>query len=150
MKNCDDIINEFLTLDKGERLPFKLSIHIIFCKKCRDLVRAMTKAEKLAAQPLNIPSPINSNSITKAIQNVDPSYNPKEFHVSFSQWIITGLFLIACIILYSFITRNSIPEILNFYTWILFAGALSIYCIFFVINNMDFFIKKIGFKFPLN
>ena len=63
MKNYNEAMEEFLKLDKNERIPLSLTLKLLCCKKCRNEVRLLTKAEKLASKPISVQTPINDESI---------------------------------------------------------------------------------------
>ncbi len=148
-EKCQKYLDEYLSLEKGERVPFKTALHILSCAECRHVIKSLTKAEKIATEPLNISSPLTSDSITKAVQSVNPKYKPKTNRIPFAQWIFTGLTFIACILIYVIFSK-CIPSIINLNVSLCFAGVIVLYCTFFVINNMDIFIKKIGAKLEKN
>lgn len=141
-QNCDFYMDEYLSLDKGERLPLDLSIHILMCPKCRSEIRALLKAEKMLKKPLKIPVPIENDTIVNVMKNIDPSYNPQEHRVSFKQWIITGLFMLLCVLI---LTIFAIPinEIMAVLSYCIFSFLIVVYCVAFIGANLDFFIKKI-------
>ncbi|MCR5764037.1 MAG: hypothetical protein K6G00_11720 [Treponema sp.] len=140
--NCDYYMDQYLSLDKGERLSVGLTLHLLLCPKCRSEVRALLKAERVLKKPLKIPVPIESDSITSVMKALDPSYNPQEHKVSFRQWIITGLFMILCVIILP-ILAIPVTEMIALLTYGMFALMIVVYCIAFIGSNLDFFIKKI-------
>ena len=68
-------MDRFLELDKNERLPLGVTIHLLYCKKCRTEVRLFTMAEKVCAQPLKIPVADNDKIISLLMKKIDPSYD---------------------------------------------------------------------------
>jgi len=44
---CNEAINRYMILDKHEAVPFAVTFHLLRCKKCRSLVRALTQASNL-------------------------------------------------------------------------------------------------------
>ena len=44
---CKKYFDKYLSLDKNEIIPFRVSLHLLFCAKCRTAVRSMTAAEAL-------------------------------------------------------------------------------------------------------
>ena len=140
--NCDKIMDDFLMLDKGQRLPVKISMHLLKCKKCRSEVRSLTKAEKLSGHSLNLKTPLTDASIVAIMQKVDPSYKPKKYKVSFAQWIIIGFLMILGMLCFGIYTHQSRDLTIAFY--MVFAGAVVFYTLLFVASNMDFFVKKIS------
>lgn len=145
-QNCEQYMEQFLSLDKGEHLPFKLSMHLLFCKKCRAQVRALTKAEQLAARPLQVKTPVTSESIINAIKATVPEYNQKKYKVPIPLWIVAGALIIAMLFVFSLLSNRAVNGTLEFTTYLFFALVITSYVVFFIGTNMDFFVKKIGTK----
>ncbi len=145
-KNCDDYITEYLMLDKNQKIPFKLAFHLLSCKECRKMVKALTKAEKIAARPLKIKTPVNSEEITQIVRQIDPSYKPKNQKINFINWIVAGIILIASMILTNVLTKGISASFLSFMVIMIFALLLVFYFFGFIYSNIEFFVKKIGTK----
>ena len=45
-KNCDFYMDKFFALDKNERLPASLTVHLFFCRNCGNFVRKFSLLEK--------------------------------------------------------------------------------------------------------
>ena len=140
--NCAYYMDQYLSLDKGEHLSLELTFHLLICPKCRTEVRTLLKAEKLLKKPLKIPVPIENDTITTVMKEIDPSYNPQEHKVSFRQWIITGLFMLLCVTALS-IFAIPVTEMIALLSYGMFALMIVGYCVAFIGSNLDFFIKKI-------
>lgn len=145
-KTCDDYLNDYLLLDKNQKIPLKLSMHFLLCKDCRKIIRSLSRAEKIAAEPLKIKSPVNSQEITQIVQQIDPDYNPKKSKVSFTTWVFAGIILITSMILANILTKSISTSFLSFVTAISFVLLFCLYFFAFVQANMEFFVKKIGAK----
>lgn len=141
-QNCDFYMDQYLSLDKGERLSSALTLHLLTCPKCRTEVRSLLKVEKLLKKPLKIPVPIESSTITNVMKDIDPSYNLHEHKVSFRQWIITGLFMLLCVAALG-IFAIPVTEMMAVLSYGIFALMITGYCVAFIGSNLDFFIKKI-------
>lgn len=139
----------FFGLDKHSRLPFKLSMHLLFCKKCRSQVRALTLAEKACAAPLKAETFENDATLLSIMKQIDPSYIPTENikPVSFRNWIIFGILMLVALLFISALNLSATSTSLSFYFYIIFACIVTVYCAFFIGSNMDFFIKQID-KIP--
>lgn len=138
-------MDRFLELDKNERLPLGVTIHLLYCKKCRTEVRLFTMAEKVCAQPLKIPVADNDKIISLLMKKIDPSYdeNAKVMHISMRRWIVSGVAMILAMLVFLFV-RSSVPSnALDIAFCLLFTCVVSAYCALFVGSNMDFFVKKI-------
>lgn len=145
-KTCDDYLNDYLLLDKNQKIPLKLSMHFLLCKDCRKIIRSLSQAEKIAAEPLKIKSPVNSQEITQIVQQIDPDYNPKKSKVSFTTWVFVGIILIISMILANILTKSISTSFLSFVTAMSFVLLFCLYFFAFVQANMEFFVKKIGAK----
>ena len=143
-KTCEEWMEEYLMLDKGERIPLKLSRHLISCKKCRNAVKALSHAEKLAAEPLKIQTPIKSDTITNIMKDIDPAYTPKKEKYPLLKWILTGLFILAAMSMFTALTSYRSNTGMTFAYYFVFAAIVVGYCAMFVGTNLDFFIKKIN------
>lgn len=149
MKNCENYMEKFFSLDKHARLPFKLSMHLLFCKKCRSQVRALTLAEKACASPLKNETFENDATLLSIMKQIDPSYTPTEKikPVSFRNWIIFGILMVVALLFISALNVSATSTSLSFYFYIIFACIVTVYCALFIGSNMDFFIKQID-KIP--
>src|SRR5574344_549412 len=143
-KTCEQLIDEYLSLDKGERLPADLTRHLLTCTKCRAEIRMLSHAEKIAGKPLQIPVPITDETITKVAKSVDPSFDPEKAHVPLFQWIIAGVIMIIAMFFFGIYTSASSSHALLFAFYLVFAGAVTAYCMLFIGTNIDFFVKKIN------
>lgn len=132
MKNdiCNITMDNFLSLDKNERIPLKITLHLLKCKKCRSQVHYLTLAEKYAVQPSN------QLSIKESLENID--IKP----VSMTKWIVSGIIMIIMLVIFCLflnkIDRTSFAIIFN----IIFGVLVTVYCSLFMATNIDFFIKK--------
>lgn len=143
-QKCEHYMDEFLMLDKGQKLPFDLTLHILFCSKCRSEIRALSKAEEAAGRPLQIPVPVTDDSITLVMRKIDPSYSPRKYQVPLFQWIVAGIIMIIALCSFGFYTSSSSSRALLVAFYLVFAFAVTAYCLVFVGTNLDFFVKKIS------
>jgi hypothetical protein len=142
----DEYLDQFLSLDKGQHLPLSLSLHLLFCKKCIAQVRALTKAEQLAAKPLSISVPVTENAIRTAIKKHAPSLEPKNYRLPIPLWIVAGVFILAALFVFSLLSRNIVNGTLEFTTYMFFALVITGYLVLFFATNIDFFVKRIHTK----
>lgn len=133
-ENCEKTMENFLLLDKYERLPLGVTLHLLKCKKCRTQVHYLTLAEKYAAEPLR---PMNSMNIKNLLNNM--STKP----VSMGKWIVAGILMILMLVTFGLflnkIDRTSFAITFN----VMFGVLVTVYCALFVSTNIDFFIKKV-------
>lgn len=143
---CEKIMDSYIALDRGEVVPFKVWIHLLFCSQCRTEVRFLSLADKACSKPLTIERKTHeslSTSIMMSIQK-DPEsamlFKPKE--VSLKKWILSGLIMLFAMLffglnVYSQNTQIALP------VYLVFAIFITGYCALFVGSNLDFFIKKL-------
>ena len=146
MKNYNETMEEFLKLDKNERIPLSLSIRLLCSRKCRTEVRLLTKAEKLAEKPLYLQMPVTDESIAAVLNRINPNLaeSPKMKNpFPLSRWVISGLLMMFLMVLFGVLTRASSDQLVVVPFYFLFAIVVTTYCSFFVGCNMDFFVKKI-------
>lgn len=133
MKNetCEKNMETFLSLDKYERIPLGVTLHLLKCKKCRSQARYLTLAERYASEP------IRTLPLKDALENLQ--IKP----VSMTKWILWGAVMILLMVTFGIFLnrfdRASFAIIFN----VLFGLLITAYCTLFVGTNMDFFIKKI-------
>lgn len=139
----EELMNEYLELDKDERIPLSLSFRLLFSKKCRAHIRLMSKAEKLMSEPLKIQVPLSDASVEAVLCKINPDFNSQKNPIPLSRWIAAGVLMLAFMTFFGILTRGDSAQIMAAPFYLLFAVAVSIYCAFFVGCNMDFFVKKI-------
>ena len=143
---CEDFMNQYLMLDKGERVPLKLSLHLLCCKKCWEKIKLLKLAEKaIIPPPLNIEAPVTDASIQKIISQIhvqqkDRFYKP----LPFAGWIIGGLLMIA-LLFSSLLSMQDIQNrSLSIWYALTIAGCVTVYSAVFVCSHIDLFIKKLS------
>lgn len=142
-KRCEEIIDTYLMLDKHERLPVSVCIHLLTCKKCRTQVRMMTQAEEKLSSPLSIQLPFSDLKLCNIMKNVDPAFDIKSIcPVSMRRWVITGIFMIIAIILFE-ILDYLLPsaKVISLSIHLVFGISIVFYCTFFIACNLEFFVK---------
>jgi hypothetical protein len=139
-------MNAFFELDKNERMPLSITIHLLSCKRCRTQVRLCTLAERVNAQPLLRPA--DRAELEALMQKLNASMPVrKELHyISMRRWIALGVVMIMAMLFFPFVTSGTVQPSLNLAFYLVFAGVITAYCAFFVASNMDFFVKKIEAK----
>lgn len=142
---CEDFLNQYLMLDKGERVPLKISLHLLGCKKCREQIKLLKLAEKEISAPLKIETPVTDASIQKVLSQVhvqkkDRFYKP----LPFAGWIIGGILMIALLFSSLFSTQEMQNRSLSLWYALTIAGCVTAYCAVFVCSHIDLFIKKLS------
>lgn len=144
MKNCNDVMEEYLRLDKGERIPLGLTLHLLVCKNCRKQVRLLKQAEKSA-----IPNPCSQTALDDAailavMNKIMTKSGSQKNPISLSKWIIGGILMILLFIVFSVFAKPGSNRFLTLSTYIELAAIVTVYCVLFIRSNMDFFVKKIN------
>ncbi len=142
---CENFMNQYLMLDKGERVPFRISIHLLGCKKCREQIKLLRLAEKEISAPLKIETPVTDDSIQKVlsqikVQQKDRFYKP----LPFAGWIIGGILMITLLFSSLFSTQDIQSRSLSIWYALTIAGCVTAYSAVFVCSHIDLFIKKIS------
>jgi hypothetical protein len=146
-KKCNKIIERYLQLDKNQRLPLAITLHILSCKSCKNKIRMMSLAEESIKEPISIAVPITDNSIEQIMQKISPeSYNKiTKNPISMTNWIISGIITILLLCASVIFASKFNSSALTFIYTLISGTAIITYCCAFVISNIDFFIKKISF-----
>lgn len=145
-KKCENFMNSFFELDKGERLPFKSSLHILFCKNCRTKVRLLSKAQSIAQRAIIQKSVINEQNLSQLIENTRPSWLEHLKPVSMTRWVCAGIFMILLFVVSGMFLQRSQNQTYLMSFFVIVGGAVTAYCAAFIGVNLDFFIKKIDTK----
>ena len=137
-----DYMETFYSLDKHERLPLKISLHLLFCKECRTKVRNLTTAEKLLLKNALSKSEDSSKTATYVLNAISKtSLNYHEKKTSLRKWALSGTGLLACFLIIIPLLIIKGQDFLSLVSTISLSAVLCIWCFLFVGNNMDFFIK---------
>ena len=131
MKNekCETTMDKFMELDKNERIPLSVTLHLLCCKKCRNQVHYLTLAEKYATQP-------TERSFSEIFDDME--FKP----VSMKKWIVWGIIMIVLMASFAIILTGKGEKNLAIIVNVIFGVLLTAYCALFVGSNLDFFIKK--------
>ena len=149
---CNDVMDKFLSLDKGQILPLKVTMHLLFCKKCRSEIKMLKEAEKVCKAPIEVPCPIDDKSILLVMQKIDPSYTYTTSPISIKKWILGGICMILFMLCFGLNNPYQTNQAISIYFYLFFAILVTVYCAMFVGTNIDYFVKKINAKkvFKLN
>ena len=143
---CDKMMDKFLLIDKHERIPLDVTLHLLRCKKCRTQVRYLTKAEKFASAPLKINVPVTDSKIKEILRQSNFAIkieNNKIKPVSMKKWIFCGILMIFLMLSYTFYAAKMGNEAAIAFFYIIFGIVVTAYCAIFIAANLDFVIKKI-------
>ncbi len=139
-EKCSRVMDCFLELDRHERIPMWITLHLMTCSECRTSVRLFTQAEKL----LSAQSTEEDPSVYAAISDVKEKLYPgstREKKVPILYWLVIGIILVACMVLSTFFAGKYFPE-LQGPGCIFVASIITVYCMLFIGMNMDFFVKQ--------
>lgn len=142
--NCEECMDTYLSLDKGEKIPRAVTRHLLTCPKCREEIKAISRAEKIAAGPLTINSPVSSQSINESLRKIGPECIPGQKKLSLVAWILYAIGFFAAILV--FCTFFTSLEVLTFNFSFAFAICIIVYITVMIYMNMDIFVKKINSK----
>lgn len=148
MKYCNEIMEQYLSLDKGERIPLGITLHLLCCKNCRAQARLLRRAERSSVPDPCRQTALNDAAILAVMQKIAAKSGAKKNPISLSKWIIGGLAMVALFIVYSVFEKPGANHPLTVYTYVELAAVITAYCAFFIRSNMDFFVKKTDTKLP--
>lgn len=142
-KNCNKIMNDFLAMDKGERLSINMTMHLLSCNKCRMQVRAMTQAQNITIKAIKQEANMVKLDTNYILQKSNIIHTNTTSPIKISNWVTSGVLMIILMLSFTLITMTNCASGLMVAFYLMFALAITIYCAMFVGCNMDFFIKKI-------
>lgn len=153
-KKCEQYMNIFLALDKHQRIPFPVSLHLLTCKKCRSMVILLTQAEKKASKEYAKQTSIDNKTIATIMNTIESEHAIDAKNnipqVSMLKWILSGIFIFLALIVFSLSADNSLNQGTYALTATIFTVIATGYCSFFVASNLNFFIKQIETHLPIS
>lgn len=139
-------MEKYLGLDKGERVPLLMTLHLLVCKNCRSEVRFLNKAESVATKSVSEEVLVNDDSIAAVMKKIYASDESMENPLSLSKWIFGGIAMLLLFVVFAIFTRKIGSSTLKICLYIEFALMITIYCAVFTRCNIDFFVKLINTK----
>jgi hypothetical protein len=157
---CEKAFNEYLSLDKDERIPLSVTLHLLVCPVCRTGVRKLTRAEKVLAAPLvpvlakdSVSDPVVAAAMARIVSSglVYQPVQDEECQITLVRWFIAGVALAAG---FAVIPFTSVGEWSKFVFgtsfsvpfYLLCGIAVAVYGGLFIGTNIDFFVKKFGIE----
>lgn len=137
-------MNEYLSLDKGEMIPYRVMRHMIKCPSCKKEIRTFARAEKAVSEPLKIPVSASIDDIRKVVSQIDSEYKLKKHRMSMTSWIIFGALLFMALTVFGILSIKS--KMLGFVFYSSIAAGIVVYFSAFFAYNLDFFIKRLHMK----
>ncbi|MGN0729670.1 hypothetical protein [Treponema sp.] len=144
-KDCACYMDRFLALDRNERLPLGLTVHLLFCGKCRNFVRRFTLLERRCSKENLSRISCDSDDVAGIMRRLDSAYGQyglKHERVPMRHWVIAGAALVICVALFEIFAAAVSSALFAVPLSLCFAFTIILYCAVFVGANMDFFIKK--------
>ncbi len=153
---CKVAMEQYMALDKDKHVPLLITIHLLKCKKCRDLVRSMSIAAKLYEKNIYKQDIPDYDFLLKTMKKVDdivPELMKKQAekyklpHERILTWVVIGFLMILGLtsIPFTYTGRwaSSTFE-MRFVLPLALISAIfvSVFAAMFVGRNLDFFIKK--------
>jgi hypothetical protein len=141
-KTCNDMMDTFFALDKHERYPLKLTLHLLACPKCRTQVRLCTIAERVCAEPLKRNAREEEvDALAAKIRSANPN-SADVSPISLRRWIVSGVTMILAMMVFTVISPRSAGNHLQLAFYLVFGCVVTAYCSVFIASNIDFFVKK--------
>lgn len=141
--DCEHLMDDYLALDKNGRIPPHLTRHLLLCKQCRSQVRLLSRAEKIAAQPLAAHTPLSDSGILRVMRAIDPAWSEEKAQpFSPRNWIFGGILMIVFMLAFRLFRVTTENDTLSLAFYLIFAVAVIAYCAIFVGTNLDFLVKK--------
>ena len=149
---CDEIMEEYLRIERYERLPLRMVFHLLYCKKCRDNIKVMTLATHFSSDKIMRKASKTNLLYMKTMQQIMESGNvplvkKSSFALlSLSLWGVIGSAMLAIFLVIpsTKIGIRFIEAFGNYFTLqFLFTvvSFLTICTIIFIARNLNFFVK---------
>lgn len=139
---CDKYMEEYIELERNQRLPFKMTWHLLTCKDCRSKVRMLSQADKTCKQSTSKQTDIYNATIENILKQLNLPLEQTDIKpFSMAPWIIGGWAIIGAIIFFVLGRWNESTS-LGIYAYITMAFILILYIGFFILSHLDFFVKK--------
>lgn len=157
---CEKAFDDYLTLDKGERIPLSLTQHLLVCPACRTGVRKLTRAERVLASPLALAptgaaevNPVVAAAMARIVSS-GLSYRPvhdDECQITLVRWFIAGVALAAGFAVIPFTSVGEWSKLVfgtafSVPFYLVCGIAVTVYGGLFIGTNIDFFVKKFGIE----
>ncbi len=149
---CDELMEEYLHIERYERLPLHMAFHLLHCKKCRDNIRNMTLATHFSYNKI-MQRPTKTNTLyIRTMQQIMATSTKKVIKKSnftfliLTLWSIIGTTMLAIFLVVPS-TKIGIKAIQafgsRFTLQFLFTvvSFLTICTIIFIANNLRFLVK---------
>lgn len=154
---CAVAFERYLALDKHQRVPLPLTLHLFVCPVCRAAVRQVSRAESLLSRPYAATSPKASLQhdpvLCAAMEKIAaaglayPVQAPVAKRVSLFRWFIVGVLLVGGFAVLP-VTASGVMMTEQFGTalvvpfYILCGCAVTAYGGLFIGTNIDLFVKR--------
>lgn len=146
MNDCNKMMEIYLSLDKGERVPLGVTLHFLACKNCRTQARLLRRAERSSVPDPCKQTALNDAAILAVMKKISAKSGAKKNPISLSKWIIGGAAMVALFIVFSVFEKPGSNHPLTVYTYVELAALITAYCALFIRSNMEMFVKKTDTK----
>lgn len=143
---CEQIMNEYLALDKNQRVPLKISKHLLTCEHCRSKIKLIATAEKQISAPLKVEANKTDSSIEAVMSEINKIEMEKirKHQLPVIWWVIFGLIMIVLLVGATQYIRGFNNNYITSTYALLLAGCIIGYTAVFVYSHIDAFVKKIS------
>jgi hypothetical protein len=145
---CEKVIESFLKQDDSRYPAFLIRLHIAFCSRCREEIRALQKifVEARTGYPFAIPRDM-SGPVMRAIINSDLVYKKD---ISSVKWLFPGVIIFASIFLVSYSDsfiwlKGHFGGVLEVPLFIVLGLAITFYAALFIGTHLEMMGKFIEF-----
>lgn len=150
---CNKIMERYLMLDKHQMIPLDITLHLLFCKECRQEVVKLVAAEKAAANILNQQEEPASEEVRQILERAKNLQMEKlvEQKTNFFPWVLSGVIMIICFAVFPLFSVGEwgVDVLGNSFVlafFITFGFCIAFYSGIFIATHLDFFVKKYDFK----
>ena len=146
---CDKVLDEYCTLDKNESLPFAISMHIMMCPHCKEIISKMQLVSDLP--PANRMQKTRCNLISKTMQKINALENTEAIKQRRKNNLIVYLMIVVSITLpFIILPLLNFGKMLIETMGVFFVLSLMLWCTLmillicalFVIKNSAYFTKR--------
>ncbi|MGP1437740.1 MAG: hypothetical protein ACTTKH_01560 [Treponema sp.] len=157
---CNDLMEEYIHIERYERLPFHMAFHLLYCKKCRETVKNMTLATHFTSEKIRSKASKNNPIYMNTMQRIMASQNivqhkKKPFFslLILSIWSVIGSSMLAIfLVIPSTKLGIRFMQVFGSYFTLQFlftvVSFLTICTIIFIARNLNFFVETFKLANP--
>ncbi|MEL3908642.1 MAG: hypothetical protein P1P64_06480 [Treponemataceae bacterium] len=153
---CEKVLDEYCKLDKNESLPFNISMHIIVCPRCKEIISQMHNVYELHFVNFNASKNTNEkeNLVIETMQKIKRLNNakPKAKKSHRGEFTFFVIIMVLCVLPFGILPTLKIGQVLIETLGVFFVLPLGLLCAFvvslisaiFIIRNRKYFVKRFG------